>query len=194
MANSLYSWQKKHLDLSDIELIALYKSSDNKELVAILFNRYLDLLYGLCLKHLKDGAEATDTCYEVFEMLIPKLIQHDVTNFKSWLYRLTTNYCIDKLRKRKNHNVISLDNLPFETIDMSMEMIDNMQEKELVLQKINQCMLTLNPNQRESVDLFFFHEKSYNEIASQLNISWDQTRSLIQNGKRNLKLCMEQNQ
>jgi RNA polymerase sigma factor (sigma-70 family) len=159
--------------------------------VATLFGRYVNLLYGLSLKHLKQSDECIDTVYEIFELITEKLKNHDIDNFKSWLYRVACNYCIDKIRKAKNKTIdISAGHL--QLMDDSFELMDNMKEKELILEKINNCMLALNDNQRVSIEMFFFQEKSYQTIAGELNISWDQTRSLIQNGKRNLKNCMQQ--
>jgi RNA polymerase sigma factor (sigma-70 family) len=189
---SSFSWQKKHTEKDDVQLIEMYKATFDKEIIATLFYRYITLLQGLALKYLKDHDESADAVFEIFEILMVKLKDHDVTNFKSWLYRLSSNHCIDKLRKRKKQEIISIDSFSTQVADLSFDLIDNMKEKELILQKMNHCMNALNTDQKQSVDLFFFQEKSYNEIALLLDISWDQTRSLIQNGKRNLKNCMEQ--
>jgi RNA polymerase sigma factor (sigma-70 family) len=190
MPSKLYRWQDKHTDLSDMELIIKYKHNGNKELVAVLFGRYVDMLFGLCLKHLKDQEESSDAVYELYEILLNKLTTHEVANFKSWLYRVASNYCVDKIRKNKM-DVVELTS-HMQLTDISYELIDDMHEKELIMQKITYCMSTLNPNQKASIDMFFFQEKSYQDIAQDLNITWEQTRSLIQNGKRNLKNCMEQ--
>jgi RNA polymerase sigma factor (sigma-70 family) len=190
MPNKLFRWQDKYTERSDQELIGLYQQDSNKELVAALFGRYIEMLYGLCLKHLKDQDESSDAVYEIYEILLAKLSTHEVANFKSWLYRVASNYCVDKIRKNKM-NVVELSS-QMQLTDFSYELIDDMHEKELILQKITYCMSTLNPNQKTSIDLFFFQEKSYQEISQDLNITWEQTRSLIQNGKRNLKNCMEQ--
>ncbi len=191
MSHTLFHWQDRHQSLSDQQLIQRYKSTLDKEWVATLFGRYVDLLYGLSLKHLKQSDECIDTVFEVFELIVEKLKIHEIDNFKSWLYRVACNYCIDKIRKSKN-KTIDIGAAHLHLIDDSFDLIDDMKEKEMILEKINACMLGLTSHQRASIEMFFFQEKSYQIIAGELNITWDQTRSLIQNGKRNLKICMQQ--
>lgn len=191
MSNTIFHWQDKHQLMSDQQLMAQYKATLDKEWVATLFGRYVDLLYGLSLKHLKQSDECVDAVYEIFELIVDKLKKHEVDNFKSWLYRVACNYCIDKIRRQKN-KTIDIAAGQLQLIDGSYDLIDDMKEKEMILEKINTCLLSLNANQRQTIEMFFFQEKSYQIIAEELNISWDQTRSLIQNGKRNLKICMQQ--
>jgi len=50
----------------------------------------------------------------------------------------------------------------------------------------------LPDEQRKSIELFFQQDKCYNEIAAITGYDWNKIRSYIQNGKRNLKICMEQ--
>src|SRR5512138_3570021 len=81
-------------DLQDPELIRLYRSNRKPEIIAVLFQRYTHLVYGVCLNYLDDRAEAEDAVMEVFEGLMDKLLEHDITNFKSWLYSVTRNHCL----------------------------------------------------------------------------------------------------
>ena len=89
----------KHL--SDNELIAQYKASEDKELVGVLFERYSHLVLGLCIKHLKDEAESKDAVLNIFEKLMTDLLKHDVEYFKSWLYMVAKNQCLMNLRKKQ---------------------------------------------------------------------------------------------
>jgi RNA polymerase sigma-70 factor (ECF subfamily) len=191
MGSKKYSWQNKHPDWTDEELIDAYLKGNDATYIGELFGRYVDLIFGLCLKHLKDVHNSEDTAYEIFEILIKKLQTNTVTHFKSWLYRLASNYCIDKLRKNKNSQIIHLED-KFESVRDVLDYNDTL-EKEALLQKIDFCLGTLNEEQKKCIDLFYFQEKTYQDIALTLDISWSSTRSYIQNGKRNLKICMEKN-
>ena len=64
-------------------------------------------------------------------------------------------------------------------------------EKEENFKKLEQCMETLPADQQETVKLFYLESKCYNEIAEITGFEWSKVRSYIQNGKRNLKICME---
>ena len=64
-------------------------------------------------------------------------------------------------------------------------------EKEEHLQKMEQCLGTLPAEQKQCVELFYLQGKSYNEIVEATGFDWKQVRSFIQNGRRNLKICMD---
>ena len=190
MSNQKYRWQNNNPEWSDERLITAYISTENASYVGELFCRYSDMIFGLCLKHLKNVQESEDASYELFELMISKLKTQQIMIFKPWLYRTSTNFCIDKLRKSKTNIIISLDDR-FETVRDSLDISADFSEREALLARIDHCLKQLNDDQKVCIDLFYFQEKSYQDIAQQLNISWSTTRSYIQNGKRNLKICME---
>jgi len=64
-------------------------------------------------------------------------------------------------------------------------------EKEENFLKLEYCLTTLSEDQRKAVRLFYFEGKCYNEIVELMGQDWKQVRSFIQNGRRNLKICME---
>ena len=176
-------------DLPDKELVNLYKESGNMDVLATLFQRYMDLLYGVCLKYLKDPEKAKDAVMQIFEELVHKLNRHEVDNFKSWLYTLGKNYCLMQLRTPKN-----LKTTEFKTELMQSEdetHLNGMLEKEENLQKMERCLQTLSAEQKITVELFYLQNKCYKEIADETGLEWNKVRSYIQNGRRNLKICME---
>ena len=65
-------------------------------------------------------------------------------------------------------------------------------EKEENLQKMEHCLKTLTEEQRMVIRLFYLQGKCYNEIVEATGHEWGQVRSFIQNGRRNLKKCMEE--
>lgn len=184
-----YRWLDKHPDLTDIELINKYNTTSDTEWVAELFGRYAELIYGVALKYLSNASDAEDALLDIYSVLTAKLAKHNVDHFKSWLYRLTTNYCIDIIRKKKPTKVIPIADHQ-QLID-NTDALTNKDEQELVFDKMEECMKTLKEEQRECIDLFYIQSKSYQEISEQLMISWSNTRSNIQNGKRKLKICMD---
>ena len=79
--------------LTDKELLVQYKNSDDLAVLGDLYQRYMDLVYGVCLKYMKDSEKAKDCVMVIFEELVTKLKKHEVDNFKSWLYQLAKNHC-----------------------------------------------------------------------------------------------------
>ena len=154
-----------------------------------LYNRYMELVYGVCLKYLKDPENAQDAVMAVFEEQITKQQRHQVDNFKSWLYTVAKNHCPMKLRAEKGKT-------PVKMADEFMQSEENLHlqdvlAKEEHFQQLEYCMGQLNTEQRKVIELFYLQGKCYNEISVQTGLEWKNVRSFIQNGRRNLKICME---
>jgi RNA polymerase sigma-70 factor (ECF subfamily) len=176
-------------ELPDKELVNLFRTTRNMEVLAVLFQRYMDLLYGVCLKYLKQPESAKDAVMQIFEELVAKLPKHEVDNFKSWLYTLAKNYCLMQLRTPKNLKTTEFN---ADSMQLEEEMhLNGIQLKEENLQKLERCLETLSTDQKKAVELFYLQNKCYKEIAEATGIEWNKVRSFIQNGRRNLKICME---
>ena len=70
-------------DADDAALIQEYKRSGQLDYLAALYQRYMNLVYGVCLRYFDEEA-SKDAVMQIFEELIGKLQQHEVQNFKSW--------------------------------------------------------------------------------------------------------------
>lgn len=174
----------------DEELIAVYRQSGDLKILALLYQRYLDLLYGVCLKYLGEPEAAKDAVMDIFEELIPKLPKHEVTHFRGWVYTLAKNHCLMKLRIS---NRLKTGGLDPENVQTAEDLhLNERVEKEEQLGRLSKCIETLNADQREVVELFYLQNKCYKEIETITGLQWNKVRSHIQNGRRNLKICMEQ--
>ena len=94
-----------------------------------------------------------------------------------------------RARKGKNFEGISSD-------FMENEVLLHLQEepeKEINLSKLEKCIEHLVAEQKDCVTLFYMHQKCYKEIVQITGFDDHKVKSYIQNGKRNLKLCMESN-
>ncbi len=176
-------------DLPDKALVDLYKETERLDILATLFQRYMDLLYGVCLKYLKDPEPAKDAVMHIFEELVHKLNKHEVDNFKSWVYTLAKNHCLMQLRTPKNLKIVEFKG---DYMQSQEEVhLNGIMQKEENFQKLEKCMQTLSAEQKMTVELFYLQNKCYKEIADATGIEWNKVRSYIQNGRRNLKICME---
>lgn len=181
--------EKNKNDYSDAELVSLYRKDGDLNTLASLYQRYMELIYGVCLKYLKDPGTSKDAVINIYEELITKLRQHEVTHFKSWLYTLGRNHCLMQLRKEKGHGTVEITEQFMQTGEMLH--LETVMQKEEQLNSMEKCIEQLSADQKSCITLFYLEGKCYNEITEQTGIEWKKVRSYIQNGRRNLKLCME---
>lgn len=177
--------------LTDEELIQLYKKSEELAIVGELYNRYTALVYGVCLKYLKNRDESQDAVMQIFEKLMVSLKDHDVVVFKSWLYVTSRNHCLMQLRSRKGKNFEELS--PFLMENGSNVHPEQGLEIEANLSQLEKCIQQLVHEQKQCVRLFYLEQKCYKEITESTGFDLNKVKSYIQNGKRNLKICMEKN-
>jgi RNA polymerase sigma factor (sigma-70 family) len=181
-----------HSSLTDKELVALYKESGDMSVLGELYQRYMELVYGVCLKYFKEPETSKDSVMQIFEELVSKLKRHEVDNFKGWLHQVAKNHCLMQLRTPKN-----LKTVEFKTEFVQSEEnvhLNGVLEKEENFKKLELCLGTLTDEQRIAIKLFYLDGKCYNEIVEMTKNDWNQVRSLIQNGRRNLKNCMEKSE
>lgn len=178
---------------TDKELLVAFKATGDINLLSTLYQRYMDLVFGVCLKYFKDAERCKDAVMDIFDELNTKLRVHEVENFKGWLHVLARNYCLMQLRSPRN-----IKTTEFNPVFMYSQQNEHLNgealEKEENFKKLEQCMDTLPEEQKQSVMLFYLESKCYNEIAEITGFDWNKVRSYIQNGKRNLKICMEEKQ
>lgn len=175
---------------SDKSLILQHKNGNNKAL-GVLFQKYMHLIYGTCLKYLKNEEKSKDAVMDLYEHLQKALLQHEVENFKSWLYRVTYNHCMQILRKEKKRSEKN-QKFQLETISF-MEFPENEHleiEKEKLLVHLESCIEELKETQKKCIEQFYLQERCYNEIAELTGFAIKKVKSYIQNGKRNLLICM----
>ncbi len=175
----------------DLSLVAAYQKSGNLEVLGELYNKYMHLVFGVCFNYFKDEEQSKDAVMQIFEELVTKLRIHQVQNFKSWLHVLTRNHCLMALRKSSKNPTVTLDDNFVENDELVHLDIDNTKETQLTI--MEKCMETLSEEQRKSVDLFYLQEKCYKEVAEITGYDMLKVKSYIQNGKRNLKICIEKN-
>lgn len=175
----------------DEQLLNEYRKSGNLEVLGQLYARYMHLVYGVCLKYLKDEEAGKDAVMQIFEQLIGKLKVHEVSNFKSWLYTLSRNYCLMELRSSGKNEFVSMDdNFMEKDAFVHLDIEDTRESK---LTAMERCIEKLPPEQKETIQLFYLEQKCYKDIADITGYDLNKVKSYIQNGKRNLKICIEIN-
>lgn len=177
--------------LRELELLAEYRSTGDLELLGKLYEQYMPLVFGLCLKYFRDEEQSKDAVMQIFEELVKKLKFHEVANFKAWLYTLSRNHCLMVLRSSSKHEMLSIDeNFMENEAFVHLNLEDDTEEKLSIMAK---CIENLPSEQKVSINLFYMEQKCYKEVADQTGFELNKVKSYIQNGKRNLKICIEKN-
>lgn len=179
--------RKKFRDYSDELLAQKFTSGSQNEILDELFDRYVHLVYGLCMKYFRDDEKARDTTMIIFESLPQKLEKFEVKSFKAWLYTVARNTCLMELRKKKKEihveyeKIIHLQRVEIDDTDhLNEEENEKVENMTFYLNKLNQ-------NQQVCLNLLYFENMSYKEIAEKTGFSMKEVKSNIQNGKRKLK-------
>jgi RNA polymerase sigma factor (sigma-70 family) len=172
-------------------LIAAFKKSGDIQYVSLLYQRYMELVYGVCIKYFKDNERSKDAVMDIFEELHKKLDRYEIENFKSWLHVLAKNHCLMQLRSPRNINSIEFKGEVMQ-FEQESHLEDALLEKEANYARMEHCINKLPEEQKQTIELFYLQHKCYNEIVLITGIEWNKIRSHIQNGRRNLKKCMEE--
>ena len=180
-------------DITDQELLEKFYTDRNNEWLGILLQRYTLLLLGVSMKYLKNEEEAKDSVQQIFLKVIQELQKYKVVYFKSWLYMVAKNHCLMKLRERTGKITAPINDKltaqPEEETDRQ-KIVHN----DHTLDLMETALKELNPEQQQCVTLFYLQKKSYQEISESTGYNLLQVKSYIQNGKRNLKILIEQKQ
>lgn len=176
---------------TDEALLKLYQLNQESEYIGILYKRYALLVYGLCYKYLKNEYDAKDCVTEIFEIVIEKLKNQEIDFFKSWLFVVSKNHAIRKLSKNKNLTTNDIENYTEIFMENEYDLSLNSSEDKTIL--LQNAISNLNDEQRTCIELFYYQRKSYQEVASITGYDLNKVKSAIQNGKRNLKIFMEEN-
>lgn len=174
--------------LSNDELFDLYKREEQTIYFGELYRRYIPMVYGVCLKYLASEADAQDAVMDLYEDLNQRMLKYAITSFHSWLYTVTKNHCLLKIRKEKQVHFVDMNEAIMENGDF-FTLSDREQSAEQA-SALSYCLTELSSEQRTSIDFFYYENKSYADIVTITGYSLEKVKSYIQNGKRNLKNCI----
>jgi RNA polymerase sigma-70 factor (ECF subfamily) len=177
----------------DEELLKRFREDGDIEILGRLYERYMHLVYGVCLKYLEDRDTAKDEVMNIFEKLVTAVPEQEIVSFKTWLYVVAKNHCLMLLRSRKSeaaHRELMLDDPTFFMENFS-EMHPMENDEGMDMKRLEECIGKLKDEQRQCIQLFYYEGFGYKEICQRLDFEEGKVKSYIQNGKRNLKICLE---
>jgi RNA polymerase sigma-70 factor, ECF subfamily len=156
-----------------------------------LFDAYHKTVFRLCSRMLRDSQEAEDVTQEVFLKVFLKIKKfRGESNVSTWLYRITLNLCLNRLRRKKYARFLSLDFLLEKGSQPAQEpekeplaRLTQQEKKALVRNAVD----SLPKNQRAAVILNHYMDFSYDKIAETMGLSTASVRSLLFRGKKPCK-------
>ncbi len=168
----------------DFELVKSAQKGDQHAYTELM-TRYRDAIYYMILKMINNTSDAEDLTIEAFGKAFKNIEQYSPSfAFSTWLFKIASNNCIDFLRKKKarqisivsnqsdNSNVMS-DGINEETSISIRSDLPDPEEALIKSQKkilLREIVDTLKPRYRRLVELRYFKEFSYEEIATELDI------------------------
>jgi RNA polymerase sigma-70 factor (ECF subfamily) len=179
---------------NDLTLIEKYQEKGNTAILSSLFIKYNPLIIGVCMKYLKDLELSKDLSMEIYEKLITELQTQKIENFKSWLYVIVKNHCLMYLRKEKK-KLADMEEFEKNSIDIMENHMDwhpfNDRQEGIQRMILQDCLKKLSEEQKVSINMFYLDRKTYEDISLFMNIEVKSVKSFLQNGRRNLKICLE---
>jgi RNA polymerase sigma-70 factor (ECF subfamily) len=164
--------------LRDYRLVKLAIDDGDQKAYAELMGNYRDSLYFMLLKMTNNPHDAEDLTIEAFGKAFKKLHQYTPDYaFSTWLFKIASNNCIDFIRKKKKYT-FSIDQnyddeegtemasrIPSQTLNPEEEIV-----KQQKIKLMREVVEKLKPHYRTLIELRYFKEYSYDEIAEELNL------------------------
>ncbi len=186
------NFRKKMQEKTDDELVLYYKQSFDTEIIGELYKRYHHIVLGIALKYLKDTEQAQDAVLDIFNHLFEQLLKYKIDDFKSWLLTVTRNYCLKQIKDHNRYTPVEFINQNILSINFmeNEHEIDHHIDKEKQIEKLEEALTKLKPEQKECISMFYIEDKSYQDISEITGYTIKKVKSYIQNGKRNLQILM----
>lgn len=185
-------------ELSDEAIVEAFESAANPEALSVLFRRYTHLVYGVCCKYFSEEPDRQDVSIRIFQRVADRLQGSAVKNFSYWLGVVAKNECISELRERKTYrehlhqfkSQKNSDESYVENEGYHRLLLDSLSDQD-VQEMVSGMMEELSADQKLCIHLFFFRELSYKEIMHETGFSYEEVKTHLQNGKRNLRIKIE---
>ncbi len=173
--------------------VALIKRISDKEMLAVeeLYHRYENIIYRFAFKKLSnefDAAEIVNTV--MLEVWNTAARFEGRSKVSTWLIGIAHHRIIDHMRKRKyNHvNIDEIEPAADETNAIDMHKIVHVAQ---IRRFIDGCLSKLSAEHKQVMELLFFQEATYEEMASCMACSIGTIKSRVYHAKKLLKKCLE---
>jgi RNA polymerase sigma factor (sigma-70 family) len=150
--------------------------------MGLLYQQWAHIVYAVALKYLKNKEDANDVVSEIFEKLMHHFPEEKIDNGPAWLHSVTKFHCLMKLRK---------ENAQFRQLRQDPLQEEGVHQLEPQLLSMEKALQFIPEKQRLCLEQFFLMKKTYQAISEELGLTFNEIKSNIQNGKRNLRIQLE---
>jgi RNA polymerase sigma-70 factor (ECF subfamily) len=171
--------------------------ASSKQGDTLAFNRLVlkweRTVYNMSLRMLRDPEEAAEAAQEIFLLAFKNIRSfRQNSRFSTWLYRITLNYCVSRAKQQPRFAHVSLDGADASGIASERLRIPQTQVADLLRKeqrnRVLAALLYLPPDQRAVVELKFFQEMTFEDIANVLEIPVSTIKSRLYTGLEMLKI------
>lgn len=179
-------------------MVTAYAAGDNEAFDALL-GRHSDRVYTYILRIVKDGALADDIFQETFVKAITTIKQGryaESGRFSAWITRIAHNLIIDNFRQEKSENTFSADTDDtdiYNRRDLADGNIEDSLIQEQIHTDVRRIMDSLPEPQREVIDMRFFRDMSFKEIAEATGVSINTALGRMRYAVLNMRRIAEKN-
>lgn len=173
---------------ADPVLVEAFCQQQRRRALGILYERYAHLVLGLCLDYLKDRDAARDATMEIFEKVTKKVCAQPIETFRAWLFYTSRNHCVDRIRSAVRKRERAQEYLT--TVDVESGPNERPLSEER-LERLPDALAALPAGQAQCLRLFYLKGHSYAEVSALTGFTAKQVKSYLQNGRRNLRLHLQ---
>ncbi len=176
--------------MSDNDLVKKIVVSNNTQLFAVLYDRYVNFVYNRCLLFVKRKEEAEDLTHDIFIKLFVKLRTFKGTSkFSSWLYSFVYNYCVNYVtRDQHRKSEIATDNEYLLNVEASHneEDYNDIGMSDLKSDKLAKALQIITPEEKMLLLLKYQEDFTIKELQSALDIKESAVKMRLKRAKARL--------
>lgn len=182
---------KEGIQLPDNILIQEYLETQDAAYFSAIYDRYANKIYSKCYSLLKDTALAEDATQDIFTKIFLRMSSfNQKSQFSTWVYSITHNYCIDYLRKQRKKWSSDDDEQQQELLDKVVDTDDSIKEKELLeleLDKLAQALDKLSPEDKSVLLMKYKDDLSIKDICDVLDKSESAVKMKLKRARERAK-------
>ena len=167
--------------LKDEEIVSLYVATKSQSYFELLYHRYHRKVYRQCLQITKDTDLAQDFTQDIFIQVVLKIDSFEGRSlFASWLYSLTRNYCISKLRPEKYTTSVSLEGIKLVSEDQT-------DSTDATLHSLQEALQKLSPDDANLLVMKYYENLEVAQISQRLTLSVGAIKMRLKRSREKLK-------
>jgi RNA polymerase sigma factor (sigma-70 family) len=176
--------------MSDMDIVRSYLRTQDTSWVGLLYDRYSNKVYFKCISLLKDEHLARDAVQEVFTKILLNLSKfNEKSQFSTWVYSITYNYCIDLLRRKKKGKLLFSDDL--EEAERQTPIVSDEDFLSMELDVLRQVLNVIPEGDKAILMMKYYDDMSIKEIADALDKTESSIKMKIMRAKAKAADCYQ---